>query len=105
MWKNGIGIVYKVKGHRKRWKFIKPPLNLRLKSDSLQVKFSHFLGSGKTYLFALSFPWTYTEDQHYFKRVEARMKKRDDIYFKREVIVLELIKLRGCEVSVRTRGI
>lgn len=87
MWKNGIGIVCKKDKEGSRWRFISPPLELRLKSHFLQVKFNFFLKKGEGVFFALSFPWSYTQDQTYFNRLEKRILARypKSIYFKKEV--------------------
>lgn len=88
MWKNGIGIVYKKDKKRSKWKFIPPPLELRLKKEFLQAKFNFFLKKGESVYFALSFPWSYTQDMHYFNKIEKRVKKKykNQLYFRKEVI-------------------
>jgi hypothetical protein len=88
MWKNGIGVVYREEGSRK-WRFVNPPLELRLKKDFLQVKFSFRFERKKSVFFALSFPWTYSDDQEYFQKLEKRVRaKREELYFEKEVGVV-----------------
>lgn len=65
MWKNGISVVYRRQRKVKSsdlWRFVNPPLFMRLRKHDLQVTFSHQFKKGETIEFALSFPWTYHQD-------------------------------------------
>jgi len=46
------------------------------------------LKAGKKFYDALTYPWSFTENEEYSENIEMKMRKRNDIYFNRETLVM-----------------
>lgn len=86
MWKNGIAPVYRSAHTNWKWAFLDHfPLEMRLKKDSLQVAFKYRLRAKEKVFVALSFPWSYSNDRHFYAKLEAKYMNSPSLYFEKEV--------------------
>ena len=46
------------------------------------------LKAGRKYFIALTYPWSFSENEEYLQSLEYKMKKRKDIYFNKETLIL-----------------
>ena len=89
-----------------KWAFLDHfPLEMRLKKDSLQVAFKYRLRENERVFIALSFPWTYSNDRHFYAKLEAKYLNSETLYFEKEVQSVKQIfakSLQGRRVQMIT---
>jgi len=45
------------------------------------------LTAGRKYFIALTYPWSFSENEEYLQTLEYKMKKRKDLYFNKETLI------------------
>jgi hypothetical protein len=54
----------------------------------INVRLQVNLRAGRKFFIALTYPWSFTENEEYIETIEHKMRRRRDIYFNRETLIM-----------------
>lgn len=65
------------------------PVEFESQEDGdINMRMTISLKAGKKVFVALTYPWSFKENEDYVETLENRLSKRKDLYFNRETLIL-----------------